>query len=266
MDLESICKSVTSLTSEVGKFIQQEALKFDIDASAELKGSNELVSYVDKEAEKMLVTTLSKLLPEAGFITEEGTIEKNNPDLCWIIDPLDGTTNFMHQLPLYAISIALKFKDQIVIGVVHELNRNECFYAWQGGGAFMNDKKIKISTAKKVSEALVVTGFPYSMDTRADKYMNIVRDFQLTTHGVRRLGSAATDMAYVACGRLDGYFEFNVKIWDIAGGVCILKEAGGKTTDFKGFSNIHQIQGIEVVAAGLIHEEMLDMVKKHWMD
>ncbi len=266
MDLQSICIKVTELTKEVGKFIQQEASKFDIDQSAEHKGANELVSYVDKEAEKLLVSTLTQLLPEAGFITEEGTIEKDNFDLCWIIDPLDGTTNFMHQLPLYAISVALKYKNEIVIGVVHELNRDECFYAWQGGGAYVNGKKIQVAKTKTVSESLVVTGFPYSMDTRADKYMNIVRDFQLSTHGVRRLGSAATDMAYVACGRLDGYFEFNVKLWDIAGGVCILAEAGGKTTDFNGNSNIGKVQGIEVVAAGLIHQEMLDIVKRYWAD
>ncbi len=264
MNYQEISQKVQALTNKVGAFIQKEAENFDIHASAESKGSNELVSYVDKESEKMLVIGLSEILPEAGFITEEGTIDKTNPSLTWIIDPLDGTTNFMHQLPIYAISVALKHNDEIVVGIVHELNKNECFHAAKGHGAFVNQKKIAISKTKRVTEALVVTGFPYSMDDKADRYMDVIRDFQLVTHGVRRLGSAATDMAYVAAGRLDGYFEFNIKIWDIAAGICILQEAGGKTTDFSGKLDVNQITGIECVAAGGIHTEMLEIINRYW--
>lgn len=264
MNYAEISQKVQALTHQVGAFIQREAENFDIFKSAENKGSNELVSYVDKEAERMLVQGLEAILPEAGFITEEGTTNKTNPALTWIIDPLDGTTNFMHQLPIYAISVALRHDHEFVVGVVHELNRNECFHAAKGYGAYVNQKRISVSKAKQVTEALVVTGFPYSMDDKADRYMKVIRDFQLTTHGVRRLGSAATDMAYVAAGRLDGYFEFNIKIWDIAAGVCILNEAGGKTTDFKGNFDTNQVHAHECVAAGGIHEEMLEIINRHW--
>ncbi|MFQ3576680.1 MAG: inositol monophosphatase family protein [Cytophagales bacterium] len=265
MNLKEITKQVCELTHKVGKFIQTEAKTFDIQHSALEKNHNELVSFVDREAEKQLVEGLKNILPDASFITEEETIAREDADWTWVIDPLDGTTNFMHRLPLYAISIALmNRKKEAVLGVVHELNRDECFHAYTGGGAFMNEEKINISKAEKISDSLIVTGFPYTMDTRADMYMKVVRDFQLTSHGVRRLGSAATDMAYVACGRLDGYFEFNVKIWDVAAGVCILKEAGGKTTDFRGNPNLDKISGIEVVAAGHIHTEMINLIAKHW--
>jgi myo-inositol-1(or 4)-monophosphatase len=264
MNYQEISKKVQALTAIVGAFIQKEAQNFDIHESAENKGSNELVSYVDKEAERMLVTGLTEILPEAGYITEEGTINKSNPELTWIIDPLDGTTNFMHQLPIYAISVALKHHNEIVVGIVHELNKDECFNAAKGYGAYLNNKKISISKSKTVSESLVVTGFPYSMDDKADKYMQVIKEFQLNTHGVRRLGSAATDMAYVACGRLDGYFEFNIKIWDIAAGILILSEAGGKTTDFSGKLDVNKIAGHECIAAGHIHSEMLKMVQKYW--
>ncbi|MFN8436531.1 MAG: inositol monophosphatase family protein [Cytophagales bacterium] len=264
MNYKEISLKVKDLTTKVGAFIQNEAQNFDIQTSAENKGSNELVSYVDKESEKMLVKGLEEILPEAGFITEEGTINKTNPNLTWIIDPLDGTTNFMHQLPIYAISVALKHNNEIVVGVVHELNKDECFHASKGNGAFCNQKKISISKATKISDSLVVTGFPYSMDDKADQYMKVIRDFQLSTHGVRRLGSAATDMAYVACGRLDGYFEFNIKIWDIAAGICILNESGGKTTDFHGDLDINKISGLECIAAGHIHSEMLSIIQRYW--
>ncbi len=261
--LDEITRQVTELTKEVGAFIQAEAVQFDW-FKIEQKGSNELVSYVDKEAERKLVKGLEAILPEAGFITEEGTIDKVNSKLSWVVDPLDGTTNFMHRVPTYAISIGLKQGDRIISGVVHELNRDECFYAWDGGGAYCNGKNIRISNVNKLSDSLIATGFPYSMDDKARQYMDIIRSFQETCHGVRRIGSAATDMAYVACGRFDAYFEFNIKLWDIAGGIALLQEAGGKATDFTGNINTNRVDQIEILAAGAIHREMIDLISKHW--
>jgi myo-inositol-1(or 4)-monophosphatase len=224
-----------------------------------------LVSFVDQEAEKMLVKELQKIISGSSFITEEGTIHPQKSNWTWVIDPLDGTTNFMHNLPIYAVSVALIDQHQnIVLGVIKELNRNECFYAYKGGGAYLNGQKIQVSQTTTVKDALLVTGFPYSMDHKADDYMKIIKEFQILSHGIRRLGSAATDMAYVACGRLDGYFEFNIKIWDIAAGICIINEAGGKVTDFKGNYNFNKITGLEVLAAGLLHNDMLNIVQKYW--
>lgn len=261
--LDEITRQVTELTTEVGLFIQQEAKGFDR-FKIEKKSASELVSYVDKEAEHRLVAGLSAILPEAGFITEEGTIDKNHATLSWVVDPLDGTTNFIHGVPTYAISVGLKENDKIISGVVHELNLNECFYAWQGGGAYLNGKNIRISPVNKVNESLIATGFPYSMDDKALQYMEIIRTFQESCHGVRRIGSAATDMAYVACGRFDAYFEFNIKLWDIAGGIAILEEAGGIATDFSGNNNTNKVHQIEILAAGGIHGEMMNIIKKIW--
>lgn len=259
--LSEICKSISSLTSQVRDFIQGESKGFDLN-KIERKSQTELVSYVDKESEKRLVEGLKKILPEAGFITEEATVEREDKKYVWVIDPLDGTTNFMHKLPPYSISVALLEDKQVVAGVVHELNRNECFTAWKGGGAYLNGRKITVAPTQQLSESLIVTGFPYNLLDKTDAYFEIIKAFVRDTHGVRRLGSAAVDLAYVACGRLDAYFEFNLKIWDVAAGILIVQEAGGKVTDFSGGEDY--LSGREIVAANAIHSSVIDVVKQHW--
>ena len=260
IDLKEICLSVTKLTSEVGKFILHERKNFK-SSSIEKKGHNDLVSYVDRKAEEMLVVELKRILPEAGFITEEKTAEITGEHFNWIIDPLDGTTNFIHGLPCFCISIALINKNNLVIGIVHELNFDECFYAWENGGAYMNGNRISVSEIDKLSESLIATGFPYHSYDRMKSYMEVFDFCMHHTHGIRRLGSAAADLAYVACGRFEAFYEYGLNSWDVAGGSLIVKEAGGKVTDFSGENNF--IFGQEIIATNtLITDEFLKIIKQ----
>ena len=267
MDLEILCKQVVAETRCVGAFIKAEGQKFDV-SKIEHKGFNDLVSYVDKEAEKQLVEALKKLLPEAGFITEEETEERQQQEYTWIIDPLDGTTNFMHGLPVFSISIALMRqplmqKREIVLGVVYEINFDEAFYAWKNGGAFLNDKPIKVSKAEKLADSLIATGFPYTEFGRTSDYLKMLGCFMAKSHGVRRLGSAAVDLAYVACGRFEGFFEFNLNAWDVAGGSIIVQEAGGSVSTFSGDGD--PVFDREICATNAtIHKEMLGLIQETW--
>lgn len=262
MNLILLEKEVIQLCEEVGSFIRSENQNFDR-SKIEQKGSfSNLVSYVDKEAENRLVKKLEELLPGAGFIGEEGTEVIGTNEYKWIIDPLDGTTNFLHGLPLFAISIGLTRNDETILGIVHEVMHQECFHAIEGGKAYCNEKEISISPIKHLNESLLATGFPYYHTEKKENYLEIIKTFLEQTHGIRRLGSAAIDLAYVACGRMEGFFEYNLKPWDVAGGTFILQQAGGKVTDFSGGDNY--IFGGELCAAGHVHAEMLKVIKDKW--
>ncbi|MCS6824288.1 MAG: inositol monophosphatase [Cytophagaceae bacterium] len=260
--LESICKQVVQLVRETGAFTHGESAKFNL-SDIEYKGVNDLVSYVDKETEKKLVEGLKKILPQAGFITEEGTVrDTSEHKLKWVIDPLDGTTNFLHRVMPYSISVALMEEETLLVGVVYEMNLDECFYAWLSGGAWCNGKPIRVSNITSLNQSLVVTGFPYSLLNRENDFFEIIKHLVRETHGVRRMGSAAVDLCYVACGRFEAYFEFNLKIWDIAAGILIVQEAGGKVTDFSGGNDY--LHGKELLASANVHSSMLDVIKKYW--
>jgi myo-inositol-1(or 4)-monophosphatase len=257
-DLNQLTKQIEAVAREAGSFIRKEALSFDI-SRAEVKGLNNFVSYVDKGAEKIIVNKLTELLPESGFIAEEGTSEKKGPVYNWVVDPLDGTTNFLHGLPPYAVSIALKEHDEIIAGAVYELTGDEMFTGWKDGGAWLNGNKIHVSGAGRLSESLVATGFPYTDFSRLDRYMELFSWFCQHSHGVRRLGSAATDIAYIACGRFEAFYEYGLYPWDIAAASIILKEAGGRISDFSG--NEKGLTGSEIVAASdHVFLEMLGIV------
>ncbi|GAA0891543.1 inositol monophosphatase family protein [Fulvivirga kasyanovii] len=260
-DLKQILESAKKLTLEVGKFIRTESKNFK-KSDIEHKGFNDLVSYVDKQAEEKLVEGCRKILPEAGFITEEGTASTRKDEYNWIIDPLDGTTNFTHGLPVFAISLALMQHDKIVLGIIYEINKDECFYATKGGKAFCNDEQIHISEVKELGQSLIATGFPYYDFGLMSRYLDILNSFMQSTHGLRRLGSAAVDLAYTACGRFEGFFEYNLKPWDVAAGIIIVQEAGGTVTDFKGGENF--LFGGEIVAAGHTHKDVLQVIANHW--
>jgi myo-inositol-1(or 4)-monophosphatase len=264
MDLISIDKRVMELCSEVGDFIQKEGAGFDLTKIEQKNSFNNLVSYVDKEAERRIVYTLHKILPEAGFITEEGTVEQSKQNTYnWIIDPLDGTTNFLHGLPIYAISIGLTRGPETIFGAVYHVVRKECFHAIEGHNAYCNDQVIHVSAIPSLGESLLATGFPYYHSDKKDAYLDIIKEFLQKTHGIRRLGSAAIDLAYVACGRLEGFFEYNLNAWDVAAGAFIVQQAGGKVTDFKGGNNF--LFGGELCAAnGHIHDEMLEQIRPRW--
>ena len=260
MDLNILLERTIEISKEAGAFIRKERQIFDI-AKVEQKGINDLVSYVDKQAEQLIVDALAKLLPQAGFITEEGTSTIIGERYNWIIDPLDGTTNFIHGLPFYSVSIGLQENDEIILGVVYEVSNSECFYAIRDGGAFCNETPIHVSLAPDLSSSLIATGFPYDGLGQTDAFLEVLKSLIGSSHGFRRLGSAALDLCYVACGRVDGYFQHNLKPYDVAGGLIIVKEAGGKVTDFKGGDDY--LFGGEMVATNaVIHEQLLSQAKK----
>ena len=267
VDLEKLCAQVADLSRRAGAFVRQERQRFSADA-VEFKGKNDLVSYVDKETEILLVKALRELLPEAGFITEEGTTGENPASYDhlegyhWIIDPVDGTTNFVHNLSPYSVSIGLVRERTPVLGVVYEVTADECFYAWQGGGAYCNGAPIKVASVTDLSQSLIITGFPYRMFSDLERLLDIIKHFTLHTHGVRRLGSAAADLVYVAAGRGEGFFEYNLKPWDVAGGVVVVQEAGGFVTDFSGGNDF--LFGKQLIAAGPIHPQMQQVIADYW--
>jgi myo-inositol-1(or 4)-monophosphatase len=262
MNLNLLSENVITLVKEVGGFIRTEFQNFSQD-KIEYKGLNDLVSYVDKTAETTLVKGLVELLPESGFITEEKTINKTGEVYNWIIDPLDGTTNFIHGIPTFAISIALKQNDELVFGVVYEINRDEFFTAIKGEGAYLNQKKIQVSKAETVADTLLATGFPYYDFTLQEAYLGVFKELMQKSHGLRRIGSAAVDLAYVAAGRFDGFFEYNLHSWDVAAGILLVQEAGGEVIDFTGGDKA--IERRELLATNSkITSEILEIIQKYF--
>lgn len=234
-DVNTLLPLTIAAAKKAGAFIRKERENFSYE-KVEIKGLNDLVSYVDKTAEEMITSDLSDIFPGTGFIVEENTLSQTG-EYNWIIDPLDGTTNFIHGIPCFAVSIALEYNNEIVLGVVYEVSRDECFYAVKNGGAFLNDKPIIVSDRKTLSESLIATGFPIYNFNRMDNYLATLKYFMKHTHGLRRIGAAAADLCYLACGRVDAFFEYNLNPWDVAAGALIVKEAGGTVRDFSGGTN-----------------------------
>jgi len=261
MNLESLCMDVVELSREVGIFIKMEEGKVRA-TDIEEKSINSLVSYVDKTAEEKLIKELTLLLPESGFIAEEDTSKKIGDRYNWIVDPLDGTTNFLHGIPTYSVSVALREGDEIILGVVYEVNRDECFYAWKKGNAFLNGEQIHVSSTKVIKNSLLATGFPYYDFDRSDSYFKLLKAMVHESRSVRRIGSAAVDMAYVACGRFDGFVEYSLNAWDVAAGAILIKEAGGTVTDFNGENN--WLFGKEMLATNTaLFKEFSTMVRNN---
>lgn len=246
MDLKSILDQALIVTEEAATFIRSQAGKVKSDEVI-TKSRNSLVSYVDQKAEEILVAGLGKIIPSAGFITEEGTVTQQTSEYTWIIDPLDGTTNFLQQIPVYSVSVALVHNGTIVIGIVSDVEQLETFYAWKGGGAWCNGERIHVSNRSDVQDAVVATGFPYSSRDVLPQLTSVFEYFLKNARGIRRLGSAAIDLAYVACGRFDVYYETTLNAWDIAGGIILVEEAGGVVTDFSG--NHEMLENGQVIAA-----------------
>jgi myo-inositol-1(or 4)-monophosphatase len=261
INYQLICRKVQEIARETGNFIRGEREKIS-EKDVELKSVSSLVTYVDKTAESRIVAALRELIPDSGFITEEGTASHSNEKFRWIIDPLDGTTNFIHGIAPHSVSIALLEDDELVVGVVYEVGQNEMFYAWKGSPAYLNGKEIKVSLTSKIEDTLIGTGFPYYAFDRVDDYIAAMRYLMEHTRGLRRFGSAAVDLSYVAAGRFDGFFEHALHSWDVAAGVFILQQAGGKVSDFNGENN--WLFGGEIVAASNnFFGEFYTVVHKH---
>ena len=256
MDLKSISHQVNITIKDVGAYIKKERGQVKAKEISD-KSLNNLVSYVDKTAEQMLVKALKKIVPEAGFLTEETTVAQDKKSLRWIIDPLDGTTNFLFGLPIYSVSVALAQDEDIWVGAVYIPELDELFSATKNGGAFLNNQPISVSKTVTIAASLAATGFPYYKFEHLDRYMAMLEKYMRRTRGVRRLGSAAVDLAYVACGRFDFYFEFDLNPWDVAAGLLIVAEAGGKTSNFDG--NSSAFSGKEILASnGTMHGVLVE--------
>jgi myo-inositol-1(or 4)-monophosphatase len=226
------------------------------------KGPGDFVTSADKRTEKILIEEIQKAHPEHGIITEEtGIINKSNVEKKWIIDPIDGTMNFLNGIPQFAISIAYEEKGEIICGVIFNPIINEMFVAEKGNGAYLNNSRIRVSNKKKIKDALLVTGGPKGNSKIKDKIFSEYINVSKNVSNVRKFGSAALDMAYVACGRFDGYWQRELNYWDIAAGIIILKEAGGFINFFEDDNNNPLKKNI-IASNSNIHNELLDLISK----
>jgi myo-inositol-1(or 4)-monophosphatase len=227
------------------------------------KGQRDFVTEVDRAAEAAIIETLSTAYPQHAFLAEESGASEGARDAeyTWIIDPLDGTTNFIHGFPQYAVSIGLRHRGEISQAVVYDPTRNELFTASRGRGAFLNDRRMRVSRRSKLRESLIGTGFPFRQLEHLDQYVRMFKRITEETAGIRRPGAAALDLAYVAAGRLDGFWEFGLSPWDMAAGTLIIAEAGGLVSDFDGEENF-LFTGNVVCGAPKIHEQLLALVQE----
>jgi len=225
----------------------------------EYKGDVDLVTEADRSSEKLIISRIHEQFPSHNIVGEEGTRHNTGGDYRWYVDPLDGTTNFAHGFPVFCVSLGLEHKGELVAGVLFDPTRKELFAAEKGSGAYLNGEAIHVSQTKTVSESLLATGFP-SHKRHKNPNIHFYHQITLRSHGIRRAGSAALDLASVACGRLDGFWEFNLSPWDTAAGVVLVREAGGVVTRYDG--SPFQIDSRETLATnGLIHEEMRQLMK-----
>jgi myo-inositol-1(or 4)-monophosphatase len=262
MDLKLLTEQVVTLSKEVGLMIREEVNRLGT-SDVEYKGVHNLVTYVDKKSEELIITELRKMLPEAGFIAEEDDKLAKAERYNWIVDPLDGTTNFIHKIPLYSTSIALNDGDETILGVVYEINLKECFCAWKNGPALLNGKEIHVSETVVLDNSLIATGFPYYDYSLLDPYLALFKDLMQSSRGVRRLGSAAVDLAYVAAGRFELFYEYGLHPWDVAAGALIVKQAGGRVTRFHGEGDF--VFGKEITASNNhVHDEFLKKLNHYF--
>ncbi|SEG10451.1 inositol monophosphatase family protein [Parabacteroides chinchillae] len=257
-DMESLCQKVQVIAREMGSFLKKERETFDFD-KVEEKSAHNYVSYVDKQSERMLVDKLSALLPEAGFLAEEGTGSMNDSGYYWVIDPLDGTSNYIHDMAPYCVSIALCDKTGVLLGVVYEVHRDECFYATADSAAYLNGKEIHVSKVSALTDAFIALGFPYNSDAYRPVAYRLIKNLYGFAGGTRLLGSAAAELCYVAAGRFDARIEAYLGSWDVAAGSLIVQQAGGKVTDFNNGNN--WFSGEQVVASnGSLHDTILALL------
>jgi myo-inositol-1(or 4)-monophosphatase len=245
---------------EAGRFLKMNMGKVKHIERKQGQETN-LVTEIDRTSEAMIIATIKRRFPHHDILAEESGSHNKQSDFRWIIDPLDGTTNFTHGLPVFCVSIALEVKGVLTLGVVYDPNLNELFTVEKGRGAFLNNRPIRVSTTEGLDESLVVTGFPYSIRKNPGNAIQHFTNFLLEAQAVRRLGSAALDLCYVAAGRFDGYWEVALNPWDMAAGVLLVEEAGGKVTDFRGFPST--IYNPPVLATnGIVHDQMVEVLRR----
>jgi myo-inositol-1(or 4)-monophosphatase len=261
MDLYSLTQQAIGTVEDTAEFVRKERAKWRM-ADLKHKHDASLVTSIDTAVEERLVERFSKILPGSKFLAEELNSATREEDILWIIDPIDGTTNMVHNLPMYCISVALVYHGKTILGIVCEISSGECFWAYDGQeGAFLGEKRIKVSEIEKVKSSLIATGFPPNAFPHMEEYMEQFRRFMTETQGIRRLGSAAMDLAYVAAGRCDSFFEYCLKPWDVAAGAYLVEKAGGRVSDFSGGDNY--LFGQTILASnGRTHQELLTYFQK----
>lgn len=255
MDLSKKVGDFIQIIYDTGNYISTSRLELT-SSDSKRKADRSLVTHIDVGAEEMLKSNFLSILPNSGFLGEESGQTNPNQEYLWIVDPIDGTTNFIHGFPMYCISVALYHVDKCIFGTVYDVPNDEFFTAnqWQDG-AFLNGTEIKVTETDSLSESLLATGFPTVDFSRLDYYVDILKSLMHKSHGIRRLGSAALDLAYVSCGRCEGFYEYGLSPWDVAGGAYLVQKAGGKVSDFKNENNF--IYGREIIATnGFIHQEL----------
>lgn len=258
MNLEKLTSEVRELAIKTGHFLREECENF-LRENVQEKNAHDYVSYVDKESERRIVTRLHELLPEAGFIAEEGSGSLTDEEYCWVVDPLDGTTNFIHRNAPFCVSIALRNREEILLGVVYEVCRNECFWAWKGSPAYLNGKEIHVTTINNLDQAFIELGFPYDAEHFRPIITRLIERLYGRVGGLRLLGSAAVELCYIAAGRFEARFEGLLGPWDVAAGSIILTQAGGKVTDFSGGDTFYS--GRELLATnGQIHDQLIKII------
>jgi myo-inositol-1(or 4)-monophosphatase len=234
---------------------------FERRVAFEVKGEFDLVTEADRASEKLVVERLCSYFPSHAIVAEEGSGQRGASEYCWYVDPLDGTTNFAHSFPMFNVTLALERSGEVIAGVIYDPLRQEIFTAEQGGGAYLNNRRIRVTRALRLTDALGSTGFP-SRKRRHDVNIHFYYQLAMASHGVRRTGSAALDLAYVASGRLDFFWEFGLKPWDQAAGILLVREAGGKVSDMSG--DTHDITASEHLLAdnGLLHQELVEAFER----
>lgn len=259
IDHAALDPDIQALLRRTGVYIKQEFLHFSYD-DVQFKAENDPFTHVDVTTEQILSEACAKLIPGAGFLKEESKAEASKNGYTWIIDPIDGTSNFTHGLPYFSISLALQYQGETVMGYVYAPMEDQLYRARKGQGADMNGQALRISPRPELSMALIATGFPYGKESWLGAYLELVHNMLEQSHGLRRFGSAALDLAQVAAGRLDAFFEFNLHAWDIAAGALLVTEAGGMISDFQG-QDQYLTQGSVLASNGHIHAAMLNLIE-----
>ncbi|VAW60630.1 Inositol-1-monophosphatase [hydrothermal vent metagenome] len=252
----------TSAARDAGNIILRNIDKLER-IKIEVKAPNDFVTQVDRKAEEVILEALQKAYPQHGILAEESGRQNEDSEYQWIIDPLDGTTNFLHGFPQYAVSIGLQYRGRMEVAVVFDPIKNELFTAARGDGAQLNDRRLRVTQNKGLRGALLGTGFPFKQPQHLDAYLETFKAVHADTAGIRRAGSAALDLAYVAAGRLDGFWEIGLSPWDMAAGVLLIREAGGIITDFSGEGNYLKTGNI-VAAASTVYPALYEAIKPHF--
>jgi myo-inositol-1(or 4)-monophosphatase len=252
--MKPFLETAAEIAAEAGSMLRYY---FERRVSFEMKGEYDLVTEADKASEKHIVDRLRREFPEHAIVAEEGGGRESASEYRWYVDPLDGTTNFAHSYPVWNVTLALEKAGELIAGVVFDPNRDELFTAERGSGAFLNGRRISVSKASRVADSLLCTGFP-NHNRSTNPNIHFFHELAMSAHGVRRSGSAGVDLAYVACGRLDGFWEIGLSPWDMAAGILLIREAGGSCSDMTGAP--HHLRSPHILADnGMLHQELLEV-------